>query len=313
MSVKLVVNDLVKQAGTASDKDFFSLIKRVILLIRKEQKAATSNRIIGRLICLPSSGKAIILGDLHGDLESLARILKDSCFLERAQRGENIHLIFLGDYGDRGLASVEVYYVALKIKELFPDKVILMRGNHEGPDDMLAYPHDLPGQIKQKFGDEAGTRIYEELRKLFNLFYNAVLVDEYAMLIHGGLPSGASSLEDLAYAHKTHPKETFLEEMLWSDPQEKISGTLPSLRGAGKFFGANVTERVLKLLNVKVLIRGHEPSDEGYKINHNGKMLTLFSTNKQPYNNRYAAYLQIDLSKKITGAQQLKRHVRQFQ
>jgi diadenosine tetraphosphatase ApaH/serine/threonine PP2A family protein phosphatase len=305
-------DDLVAQATTADPKDFSGLVNRVISLLEKEQKTKGTEQIYGKLVNLPPSGEAIIIGDLHGDLTSLIHILESSDFLSKAQKGENVHLIFLGDYGDRGSASVEVYYVVLKLKELFPDKVILMRGNHEGPYDMLAYPHDLPAQIKQKFGDAAGTRIYEELHKLFNLFYNAVLVDEYAILIHGGLPSGASSLEDLAYAHKTHPKETFLEEMLWSDPQEELSGTLPSLRGAGKYFGADVTERILKLLNVKVLIRGHEPSEEGYKINHNGKVLTLFSTNKPPYSNKYAAYLRIDLSKKTWSATQLKRHIKQF-
>jgi protein phosphatase len=305
--------DLVTQAATANPEDFSGLVKRVISLLEKEQKTKQPSQICGRLANLLPSGEAIIIGDLHGDLTSLIHILVTSRFLTKAQRAENVRLIFLGDYGDRGLASVEVYCVVLKLKELFPDKVILMRGNHEGPADMLAYPHDLPGQIKQRYGDEAGIRIYEELCKLFNLLYNAVLVDEYAILVHGGLPSGASSLEDLACAHKTHPKETFLEEMLWSDPQEELSGTLPSLRGAGKYFGEDVTERVLKLLNVKVLIRSHEPSEEGYKINHNGKVLTLFSTNKQPYNNRYAAYLQIDLSKKIRSAQQLKSHIRQFE
>jgi protein phosphatase len=188
-----------------------------------------------------------------------------------------------------------------------------MRGNHEGPKDMIPYPHNLPLQFKQKYGEEAGTRIYKELRRLFDLLYNAVLIDKYAILIHGGFPSGASSLEDLAYAHKKHPKETFLEEMLWSDPQEELSGTLPSLRGAGKFFGADVTKRILKLLDVKVLIRGHEPCEEGYKINHDRKVLTLFSTNKPPYNNKYAAYLQVDLLKKIRNAQTLKKHIKQFE
>lgn len=269
-------------------------------------------RVDGRIVHLTTSGKATIVGDLHGDLENLAYILKDSNFLEEIRRRRKVFLIFLGDYGDRGPASPEVYYIVLRLKELFPYSVILMRGNHEGPDDLQPFPHDLPVQLTRKYGENAGAKIYAELRTLFSCFCSAVLVDEKFVLIHGGVPSKASSLKDLAYADKKHPEESDLEEMLWSDPEEGLEGVQPSPRGAGKLFGADVTERLLKLLNVKILIRGHESCQVGFKINHNGKILTIFSTNRPPYNNEYAAYLQLDLSKKIDNAEQLGQYIIQF-
>lgn len=305
-------DDFANQARIVSAKDFLGLIKRTIALLKKEQHAVGSIRVDGRLVHLPSSGEAIIIGDLHGDLESLTHILKDSGFLKKIRKGANVYLIFLGDYGDRGSASLEVFYVVLKLKVLFPDKVILMRGNHEGPEDMLPVPHDLPIKLKQKYGEEAGAKIYAELRRLFNHLYNAVLIDARAVLIHGGVPSKALSVEDLAYAHTKHPKESDLEEMLWSDPQDELKGVQPSPRGAGKIFGANITRRLLKTLGVNILIRGHEPCQRGFKINHNGMILTIFSTNKPPYSNDHAAYLQLNLSKKINNVKQLKRYIKQF-
>ena len=309
----LNVDDFANQARIVSAKDFSGLIKCAIALLKKEQHTSGLIRVDGRLVRLPSSGNAIIIGDLHGDIESLTHILKDSCFLEKIQKGENVYLIFLGDYGDRGSASPEVFYVVLKLKVLFPDKVILMRGNHEGPEDLLPVPHDLPTKLKQKYGEETGAKLYAELRRLFDHLYNAVFIDERAILIHGGVPSQASSIEDLAYAHAKHPKESHLEEMLWSDPQENLKGTLPSPRGAGSLFGFDVTKRLLKLLNVEVLIRSHEFCQEGVKINHKGKVLTLFSTNKPPYTNRYAAYMMIDLSKQIKKAYSLKKQIVKFE
>jgi protein phosphatase len=303
-------DELINQAKKATDSSFLRLIELANNALEHEQKAKQIN---GRLVRLPPSGRATIIGDLHGDLISLMHILKSGGFLTKAQKGDNDYLIFLGDYGDRGLASPEVYYIVLKLKELFPDKVILMRGNHEGPKDLLPYPHDLPAQLKQKYGEKAGARIYAELRRLFDHLYTAVVIEERAVLIHGGPPNKARSIRDLAYAHKRHPKETYLEEMLWSDPEEELEGTQPSLRGAGKLFGPDVTEKLLKLLRVKVLIRGHESCQEGFKINHNGKVLTLFSTNKPPYSNKHAAYLQLNLSKRIESAQQLEKSIKQFQ
>ena len=300
------------QARIASAKDFSGLTKLAISLLKKEQHEAESIRVDGRLVYLPSSGKAIIIGDLHGDLESLTHILNDSGFIEKIRKGENIYLVFLGDYADRGSASVEVFYFVLKLKTSFPNNVILMRGNHEGPEDMPVFPHDLPDKLKQKYGDETGAKNYVELRRVFNYLYNAVVIDEWALLIHGGLPSEALSLQDLAYAHIKHPQKSHLEEMLWSDPQEIVNGTQPSPRGAGKMFGVNITRKILKRLHAKILIRGHEPCQEGFKISHNGMILTIFSTNKPPYINKHAAYLQLNLSRKIDNAKQLKRYVKQF-
>ncbi len=309
----ITVTEFIKQAKTVNDNAFLVLINGVISLLEKEQKKEETNCADGRLACLSPSGDVIIIGDLHGDIESLAYILKNSRFVENAQKGEDVHLVFLGDYGDRGSAQPEVYWVVLRLKELFPEKVILMRGNHEGPEDMIPCPHDLPIQLKQKYGEKAGAKLMAQLRKLFTHLYTAVIIEEVAVLIHGGVPSKAESIRDLAYAHKSHPKETYLEEMLWSDPQEDLVGTQVSPRGAGKLFGADVTEKLLKMLNVQVLIRGHESCPEGFKINHNKKVLTLFSTNKPPYSNKYGAYLQLNLAVSFKNVQQIEKNIQKFE
>ena len=103
-----------------------------------------------------------------------------------------------------------------------------------------------------------------------------------------------------------------LEDLLWSDPDENVQGISSSQRGAGKLFGKKVTEEVLGRLNAKILIRGHESSNIGFKINHDGKVLTLFSRKGSPYFNGYGAYLQLPLSEKFENAQQLIPWIHQF-
>jgi len=304
-------SNLMDAAMKTNPNEFLKLIENTIQLFAEENSRVGSLRITGKLVKASPIGEAIIVGDIHGDLESLIYILKNSNFMKKAREGEDILLIFLGDYGDRGLHSSEVYYVVLKLKELFPEHVVLMRGNHEGPDDLLAYPHDLPIHLNMKFG-EKGLNVYSKLRQLFSYLYTAVLVDERYILLHGGAPSQASTTDDVAYAHEKHPSERHLEEILWSDPLDGIKGTYPSPRGAGRLFGENITDRLLELFNVKALIRGHEPSGDGFKTNHSGKVLTIFSRRGTPYFNEHGAYLHLSISQKVENAKQLLQGVCRF-
>jgi len=303
------LSKIIRKARETCVKEFSQLAENAKTLLAEEHGPVGSLQITGRLVNAKPLGEAIVVGDIHGDLESLAEILKDSNFLNRARKNEDVILIFLGDYGDRGVYSSEVYYVVLRVKEAFPEKVVLMRGNHEGPEDLLAYPHDLPTHLHQRLG-EGWRSAYDKLRELFNHLYSAVLVEDRFVMLHGGVPSQAKSTDDLAYAHVKHPRESHLEEILWSDPEEGSSGIYPSPRGAGRLFGQDVTDKFLKMLRVRVLIRGHEPTDEGFKVNHNGKILTLFSRRGAPYFNNRAAYLQLDLSERVETVHQLRRFVR---
>jgi len=305
------LSDLIREAKQASSEEFLRVIDEADRLIMDELKGSSSLQITGRLIHLPPKGEAIIVGDLHGDLKSLEYILNDSRFIEKASEKEEIHIIFLGDYGDRGFRSPEVYHIVLGLKILFHEKVILLQGNHEGPADLLAYPHDLPYHLQIRFRKE-WRHIYTKLSSLFRKFHTAVIVDQKCLMLHGGVPSRARGIEDLAYAYQKHPSENHLEEILWSDPAEGIKGTVSSPRGAGRLFGEDVTSAFLNLLGVKFLIRGHEPAMDGYMISHGGKILTLFSRKGTPYHNLHGAYLAFNLSQKIDSAWQLERFIRKF-
>ena len=305
------LSQIVKEALEIQCEDFTQLVEESRQLLHKEDGKIGNFNIIGRLVKLEPIGEALIIGDLHGDLESLIQILKESSFVQKMNQTGEAFLIFLGDYGDRGEYSTEVYYTVLKLKLLFSQQVILMRGNHEGPEDLLASPHDLPMEFKRKFG-EKWEGAYAKVRELFACLYNAVLVEERCLIIHGGLPPQANAPKDLAYAHIKHPKQSLLEDMLWGDPNEMINGICASPRGAGKLFGENITAEVLRRFNVKILIRGHEPCEEGFKVNHKGKVLTLFSRKGPPYFNLHGAYLDLEFSRKFEDAKQLIPYVHKF-
>ncbi|MHA2503228.1 MAG: metallophosphoesterase, partial [Candidatus Kariarchaeaceae archaeon] len=70
------------------------------------------------------SGSALIAGDIHGDIDSLEKIIALREALDMK------HLILLGDYVDRGEKQVEVVE---RIAELIKsdDDFVPLRGNHE--------------------------------------------------------------------------------------------------------------------------------------------------------------------------------------
>lgn len=305
------ISSLVHLAKESSSSEFLELVNKTTNKLRFENGTIGKLKIKGKLVEVPPQGEAFVVGDLHGDLESLVHILNDSHFLTKIKKNNNIFLIFLGDYGDRGVKSPEVYYIIMKLKLLFPEQVILMRGNHEGPIDLCVLPHDLLIYFESKFGKK-GSEIYSQIRILFDQLYTGVLIKDKIIMFHGGVPSQATSIEDIAFAHKSHPKKIHLEEILWNDPSETIKGTISSPRGAGKLFGPDVTKKMLNILKVKLLIRSHQSCFEGYKQFHNGKILTIFSRKGFPYNNKFGAYLNINLSKKIEASQQFLKGVHKF-
>jgi protein phosphatase len=234
-----------------------------------------------------------------------------SKFINKMTLSKTSTTVFLGDYGDRGAQSPELYYSLLALKLAFPEQIILLRGNHEGPTDLMASPHDLPQHLQRKF-KEKWEPAYQKLRELFNHLYNAVYVEERYLMVHGGLPSKIRNLKEIAQADELHPEKTILEDLLWNDPDERVRGVYSSPRGAGNLFGITVTRDILAKLNVKILIRGHEKVRDGFKINHGGQVLTLFSRKGTPYFNVNGAYLNFPLAEKFESATQLVPYIHKF-
>lgn len=292
------VDEWVKHAFEASAAEFSARIADAKKLLQEEQRLRKGS---GLVRIAPHTVKdVIVMGDLHGDLESLVHILKQR-EVANADR-----LIFLGDYGDRGAESVEVYYLLLTLKVLAgkDERILLLRGNHEGPPEMPFRPHDLPAFFTKKYGAE-GAKLYDEIRELWEYLPYAVLVTGRYLMVHGGLPATVSSIDDIAYSRESHPESGTFKELLWSDPIEG-TGYSYSMRGAGMMFGEDVTDTVLRAVGVKTLIRSHELC-EGVEVHQNGKVLTVFSR-KGEFNKR-AAYLFLDedMLQEAKDAEELKR------
>lgn len=64
--------------------------------------------------------------------------------------------------------------------------------------------------------------------------------------------------------------------LLWSDPQPSDGCYPNTLRGAGTYFGPDVTKQFLEKHNLMFIVRSHECKIDGYEEIHNRKVSFYF-------------------------------------
>jgi len=196
----------------------------------------------------------LIVADLHGDLDALRLALR-----KRTDIGCDT-VIFLGDYIDRGPASLDVleWLFSLKIKE--PDKIILLRGNHE-----LRETNRFEGLFRDLDFDED---LYARINQVFDDMPVAAVISNHTFCVHGGIP-GPVKLPEIT------KKDAY--PFVWNDPSGE-SGINQSPRGLGmRTFGEDVFEEFLRVNGLERMVRGHMILEEGYRWWFGGRLLSLFS------------------------------------
>ena len=248
-----------------------------------------------RIVVLNDVERILFVGDIHGDLETLYEVFVKRIDLYMHLR-EGGYVVFLGDYVDRGLYQLEALSLIALLKSEWRSQIITLRGNHEPPPWLPPYPHDYPQYLIMRFGREEGEQLYELSQRAFEYLPLMVYIPNNILAVHGGPPIlrilHYSNIDDIL---RINEDKTAIEDILWSDPIEENVEWIHSYRGAGKLWGYRVTEQTISKLNIKLIVRAHEPCITGYKLNHRNRVLTLF-TMRGYYGNINAAVALIDLT-----------------
>ena len=208
-----------------------------------------------------------VCGDIHGQYYDLLRIFEHCGY-----PGEYNYL-FLGDYVDRGKQSLETVCLLLCYKIKYPEKVTLLRGNHESSVTNRIYG----------FYDECKRRYTVKLWKLFidlfNEFPVAACIDDKILLVHGGLSPELNTLDQLAKIKRPTdvPETGLLCDILWSDPESNQKCWNDNDRGVSYTFNEKVLSKFLEKNNLDLLCRAHQVVEEGYEFFGDKELVTVFS------------------------------------
>ncbi|KXT11233.1 hypothetical protein AC579_5558 [Pseudocercospora musae] len=171
------------------------------------------------------------------------------------------NFIFLGDFVDRGYFSLETFTLLMCLKAKFPDKVTLVRGNHESR--QITQVYGFYEECQQKYGNAS---VWKSCCQVFDFLALAAIIDGKVLCVHGGLSPEIRTLDQIRVVARAQeiPHEGAFCDLVWSDPED-VDTWAVSPRGAGWLFGDKVSSEFNHVNNLQLIARAHQLVNEGYK------------------------------------------------
>jgi serine/threonine-protein phosphatase 4 catalytic subunit len=226
-----------------------------------------------------------ICGDIHGQFYDLIELFRvGGACPER-------NYLFLGDFVDRGHYSVETFLLLLALKARYPDRITLIRGNHESR--QITQVYGFYDECQRKYGS---VNVWKYCTEVFDFLSLSAIVDDQVFCVHGGLSPSVNTLDQVRTIDRKQevPHDGAMCDLMWSDPEE-ISGWGLSPRGAGYLFGGDVVEKFNEVNALKLIARAHQLVMEGYKPLFDETLVTVWSAPNYCYRcGNVAAILELD-------------------
>jgi len=273
------------------------------------------NKAHQRITPLNKDSKYVFVGDVHSDPICIYKLLSDINFVKNYGNQNAIHLVFTGDYVDRGKNHLETLSVILLLKYLFADQVTLLQGNHDGgrrlEDGTIELPYrlfeeedqmdyfplfcDALSNKNRSFSDDMTDKyldFFSNLPVIASIVHN----DTCYLAVHGGIPrarldlgKNEESFKSTSYFDHLNSLSDFTDgqikdylgvsvifNMLWSDP-DRNGEALKYDKKRFRFTEAQL-HVFLERFGVDYIIRGHEAHEEGVVSYYGGLVYTNFAS-----------------------------------
>eukprot|EP01147_Barroeca_monosierra_P008665 gene8665-1059_t len=226
-----------------------------------------------------------VCGDVHGQFHDLIELFRIGGELP------DTNYLFMGDYVDRGYYSVETvtYLVALKVR--FPERIVILRGNHESR--QITQVYGFYDECLRKYGTP---NVWNTFTDLFDFFPLTALVENKIFCLHGGLSPNVDTLDSIRALDRQQevPHEGPMCDLLWSDPDDRVGWGI-SPRGAGYTFGKDISEGFIQKNDLQLIARAHQLVVEGFNWSHDRNVVTIFSAPNYCYRcGNQAAIMELD-------------------
>jgi len=146
------------------DKSIRWLVKEAQEILKKEPTL------------LEIEGPVNVTGDFHGQFYDMLRLFE----ISGGGPPKNKFLL-MGDFVDRGKQGIEVMCLLLAYKVKYPDKIFLLRGNHEC--SSITRMYGFYDECKRRYG----LPLWREFCTMFNYLPISAIIDERILCMHGGL------------------------------------------------------------------------------------------------------------------------------
>ncbi|KAH6613382.1 Metallo-dependent phosphatase-like protein [Chaetomium tenue] len=182
--------------------------------------------------------------------------------------------VFLGDFVDRGYFSLETFTLLMCLKAKYPDRIVLVRGNHESR--QITQVYGFYEECQQKYGNAS---VWKACCQVFDFLVLAAIVDGTVLCVHGGLSPEIRTIDQIRVVARAQeiPHEGAFCDLVWSDPED-IETWAISPRGAGWLFGYKVATEFNHVNGLQTIARAHQLVNEGYKFHFPEKsVVTVWS------------------------------------
>ena len=182
---------------------------------------------------------------------------------------------FTGDYVDRGYYSVETVTLLVTLKIRYPQRITILRGNHESR--QITQVYGFYDECLRKYGN---ANVWKYFTDLFDYLPLTALIDNQIFCLHGGLSPSIDTLDNIRALDRIQevPHEGPMCDLLWSDPDDRCGWGI-SPRGAGYTFGQDISEAFNHNNGLTLVARAHQLVMEGYNWSQDRNVVTIFSGN----------------------------------